>query len=198
MKITSVIASLILAAALLAGQAGTAQAADLPAAIENVHTNAAGLAPWGLNRIDQRTKPVTAKGTYFYAHTGKGVNVYVIDSGIRTTHQDFTGRASLDVDFSGSSTAGDCMGHGTAVAGIIGGLTYGVAKRVRLHSVRVFGCTGGADPEVIATAIDWVTAHAVHPAVINLSLTAGGGAGGNQRRGSASRRLRHHRRGRGR
>ncbi len=92
---------------------------------------------WGLDRIDQRNLPLN--NAYTYKPDGAGVHAYVIDTGIRVTHQDFYGRASVAVDFIGDGQL-DCFGHGTHVAGILGSWTYGVAKGVKLHSVRVFGC----------------------------------------------------------
>ncbi|MCI0390006.1 MAG: S8 family peptidase [Acidobacteria bacterium] len=150
-------------------------------------------APWGLDRIDQRDRPLNS--TYTYNNTGAGVNAYVIDSGIRTSHDEFEGRAEVafdaidddnnastptNTDRSGSFADGiDCNGHGTHVAGTIGGKTYGVAKGVRLHSVRVMGrrkdgtiaCDSqfGLWSEVIA-GIDWVKANHVKPAVANISI----------------------------
>jgi len=127
---------------------------------------------WGLDRIDQRTLPLNS--TYNYTFTGAGVRAYVIDTGIRTTHTEFTGRLapgwSAINDGRGTD---DCAGHGTHVAGIIGGTRYGVAKGVTLVPVRVFPCTGSASRSDVVAAVDWVTAdHATHPgpAVANMSL----------------------------
>jgi Tol biopolymer transport system component len=123
---------------------------------------------WALDRIDQRNRPLDAK--YNYANAGTGVNAYVIDSGIRYTHQEFGGRAAFAYDWAVGGTGLDCNGHGTHVAGLIGGNTYGVAKGVKLWSVRVFDCANGGTIARIIAGVDWVTANHVKPAVANLSL----------------------------
>ena len=136
-------------------------------------------ASWGLDRIDQRSLPLN--DYYAYHNDGDGVNAYVIDTGILTTHYEFGGRASALYDALGSeeSTVVDCNGHGSHVAGIIGGRTFGVAKKVHLFSVRVLDCQGtGAWSDVI-NGVNFVTWHHAQsaqqgiPALANMSLAGG-------------------------
>ena len=130
-------------------------------------------APWGLDRIDQRDLPLNQ--TYNYTPTGAGVHVYIIDTGIRTTHAQFGGRANKVYDAIGDGQGGnDCNGHGTHVAGTVGGSTYGVAKGVSLHAVRVLDCAGNGTDSTVIAGVDWVAANRQTPAVANMSL--GGGA----------------------
>ena len=123
----------------------------------------------GLDRIDQRSLPLN--GSYTYNATGAGVSVYVIDTGVRMRHVEFAGRAVSGYDAVGDGRMGeDCNGHGTHVAGTIGGSTYGVAKQAKIVSVRVLDCNGYGTTSRVIAGIDWVTSHHVRPAVANLSL----------------------------
>jgi subtilisin family serine protease len=133
-------------------------------------------APWGLDRIDQQYRPLD--GAYTYASTAANVTAYILDTGIRMTHSDFGGRARSGYDFVDNDTdASDCQGHGTHVAGTVGGATYGVAKGVSLVGVRVLGCDGSGTYSGIIAGVDWITANAQKPAVVNVSL--GGDADGS-------------------
>jgi subtilisin family serine protease len=126
-------------------------------------------ATWGLDRIDQRDLPLS--GTYTYNTTASNVSAYIIDTGIRITHTDFGGRASVGTDTVGDGRNGiDCHGHGTHVAGTVGGRTWGVAKAVRLYAVRVLSCSGSGTNAGVIGGVDWVTRNAVKPAVANMSL----------------------------
>ena len=153
--------------------------------------------PWGLDRIDQAALPLNQG--FDPGADGDGVNVYVIDTGIRRDHEDFGGRIGegfSSIDETGQPTGNilsaildgitgndggeqgddptqDCNGHGTHVAGTVGGRQYGVAKGVMLHPVRVLGCDGSGSASGVIAGIDWVTKNHVHPAVANLSLGSG-------------------------
>jgi hypothetical protein len=129
--------------------------------------------------MDQRLLPLD--NSYTPQSDGSGVHVYVIDTGVLTTHTDFGGRASSGWDFvDNDADATDCNGHGTHVAGTIGGATFGVAKAVQIVGVRVLGapvgsppdevCGGSAPTSTVIAGVDWVTANAVKPAVVNMSL----------------------------
>ena len=128
-------------------------------------------ATWGIDRVDQRDLPLSS--TYTYNATGDGVDVYIVDTGVRFTHRDFGGRAVSGIDLIDyDDYADDCYGHGTHVAGTVGGRTYGVAKHVRLISVRVLDCDGSGTYEGVIAGVDWITGHHQlgQPAVANMSL----------------------------
>jgi serine protease len=131
-------------------------------------------ATWGLDRIDQRDLPLS--NSYTFNETADNVHAYIIDTGIRSSHTNFSGRVS-GIGFTaindGQGT-NDCNGHGTHVAGTVGSETWGVAKDVALHAVRVLGCNGSGSTSGVIAGVDWVTNNHVKPAVANMSL--GGGA----------------------
>ena len=124
---------------------------------------------WGLDRIDQVSLPLDSK--YNYASNGNGVKVYVVDTGIRLSHSQFGGRAMTGKDFvTPGGTAADCNGHGTHVAGTIGGSTYGVAKGTTLVAVRVLDCGGSGSVSNVVAGLNWAAADA--------SVPVSGGHGG--------------------
>lgn len=135
--------------------------------INNTQTGAT----WGLDRIDQRALPLNQ--TYNYNATGEGVKAFIIDTGVRTTHTEFGDRAQQGFDAFGGNSE-DCNGHGTHVAGTVGGTSFGVAKNVTLVGVRVLDCNGSGSWSGVIAGMDWVAAEANGPSVANMSLGGGG------------------------
>ncbi|GAA2830259.1 S8 family peptidase [Crossiella cryophila] len=147
--------------------------------------SARAVGSWGLDRINQRSLPLD--GAYSVSRNGSGVTAYIVDTGIQFDHPDFQGRARPGFDAIGDGRNGnDCNGHGTHVAGTVGGAVYGVAKATRLVAVRVLGCDGRGSWGGIIAGLDWVGANAVRPAVANLSL---GGTPGLAQVDDAANRL---------
>ena len=129
-------------------------------------------ATWGIDRIDQRDLPLN--NTYNFSETGAGVHAYIIDTGVRGSHNEFTGRMGSGADFVGDGNGtNDCNGHGTHVAGTTGGTTYGVAKGVTIHPVRVLNCQGSGTTSGVIAGVNWVTANHASSAVANMSLGGG-------------------------
>jgi len=129
-----------------------------------------GGATWGIDRIDQLALPLS--GSFTYTNTGTAVKAYIVDTGIRFSHSEFGGRAINGFDSVDGGTADDCHGHGTHVAGTVGGATYGVAKVVTLVAVRVLNCSGSGTTAGVIAGVDWVTGDhgSGQPAVANMSL----------------------------
>jgi aqualysin 1 len=132
-------------------------------------------ATWGLDRVDQGTLPLDSN--YHYSHTGQGVFLYIIDSGVRSTHVDFSGRVEAGYGvFRGGSTD-DCNGHGTHVAATTAGTQWGIAKAAKVVPVRVLNCSGSGTWSGVVAGVDWAVDQAVNkgrrPAVLNLSLGGG-------------------------
>jgi len=129
-------------------------------------------AAWGLDRIDQADRPLDSQ--YAFKNTGAGVTAFIVDTGIRADHTEFAGRVlpgySLVTDGNGTS---DCHGHGTHVAGIVGGNTWGVAKGVQLVPVRVMDCAGAGSVSGVIAGLEWASNSSLRPAVVNLSLGSG-------------------------
>ncbi|WP_406146858.1 S8 family peptidase [Streptomyces sp. NBC_01012] len=138
---------------------------------QKVHATATQTnAPWGLDRIDQAALPLS--GTYTYPDTAGGdTTVYILDTGVRITHQEISGRASYGYDFvDDDTTAQDGYGHGTHVATTVAGSTYGVAKKAKIVAVRVLGDDGSGTTAGVIAGVDWITANHVASSVANVSL----------------------------
>lgn len=143
--------------------------------IEKDFLVAGSTVPWGIDRIDQRSLPVN--NSYIYDSTGSGVTVYIFDTGIRASHLDFDNRAQVGVKISNGyhdTNTSDCHGHGTHVAGTIGGKKHGVAKAVKLVPIKVLtiGCTKEGHGSDVILGLEWVLVNNIGPAVINMSLQA--------------------------
>lgn len=126
-------------------------------------------ATWGIDRIDQRDRPLS--GTYEYSATGLGVRAYIIDTGLNGSHGEFTGRTATGYTAinDGNGTT-DCNGHGTHVSGTVAGTTYGVAKKATVIPVRVLDCQGSGSNSGVVAGMDWVAGQSAGPKVANMSL----------------------------
>jgi subtilisin family serine protease len=123
---------------------------------------------FGLDRVDQRRLPVD--GSFTAPSTAANVQAWIIDTGIRVTHRDFGGRARFMLNAVQDGVDTDCNGHGTHVAGTVGGSAFGLAKAVQLFAVKVLDCTGSGDTASVVTGVNFVTQHAKPPAVANMSI----------------------------
>lgn len=150
--------------------------ADQTVSINQTYPNYQEQATWGLDRIDQASRPLDSR--YGYTLNGTGVHVFVVDTGVRSTHQDLAGRVGSGYSAFGDNSSEDCNGHGTHVAGTAAGSTWGVAKAAQVVPVRVLGCDGSGTWSGVIAGVDWAAGQAANagrkPAVMNLSL--GGGA----------------------
>lgn len=126
---------------------------------------------WGLDRIDQRERPVN--NSYTYGNDGEGVHIYIMDTGIRNSHEEFTGRIGAGYNAVSNEDAADCNGHGTHVASTAAGTTYGVAKKATIHPVKALGCDGTGTGQELVAAINWMQTNAPSGSVVNMSLGAG-------------------------
>ncbi len=122
---------------------------------------------WGLDRIDQRLLPLDSE--FHYSDNG-GVDIWVIDSGIRPTHNEFTGRIASRVNLTSDGNPDDCNGHGTHVAGTAAGSTYGVFRQADLHIVKVFSCGNSTSSNITQDGLNHVYNYASGPSIVNLSL----------------------------
>ena len=141
-----------------------------PDGLVSISTTDNSVSSWGLDRIDQRDLPLSQ--TYTYTSDGSGVRAYIIDTGIRLTHSEFGSRASFGFDAFGGNGS-DCHGHGTHVAGTVGGAEYGVARNVNLVAVRVLDCGGSGTNAGVIAGVNYVASQTVKPAVANMSLGGG-------------------------
>ncbi|MCU4377017.1 S8 family peptidase [Acinetobacter haemolyticus] len=143
-----------------------------PDTVMSIHSNVQNNAVWGLDRTDQKNLPLDSN--YSYTQTGAGVTAYIVDTGILTSHQQFSGRVKSGYTaISDGKGTTDCNGHGTHVAGTVGGTTYGIAKDVTLVPIRVLGCDGAGTSSGVLAGLDWVVQNGKKPAVVNMSLSGG-------------------------
>ncbi len=143
-----------------------------PDVVMSIHTTTQNNAVWGLDRVDQKNLPLDSN--YTYAQTGLGVTAYIVDTGILASHQQFSGRVKSGyTSISDGKGTTDCNGHGTHVAGTVGGTTYGIAKEVTLVPIRVLGCDGAGTSSGVLAGLDWIIKNGKKPAVVNMSLSGG-------------------------